>query len=165
MSAFPSPYRGYHLSTNASRFKDFVAIGFRPLIGVIIFQHTDVIGRFVPGSFRFRPLIGVIIFQLVVLDIQILSLDTFPSPYRGYHLSTIAFCANSMCCTPVSVPLSGLSSFNANEPDGSGWVGDWFPSPYRGYHLSTFYGRLLKLYRLFVSVPLSGLSSFNYDLH
>ena len=44
-----------------------------------------------------------------------LSENLFPSPYRGYHLST-----NGKVLYAVSVYTE-------------------FPSPYRGYHLSTHY--------------------------
>ena len=61
---FPSPYRGYHLSTGMiTSTRIIIGWGFRPLIGVIIFQHSS-------------PISTALIFT------------GFPSPYRGYHLST-----------------------------------------------------------------------------
>ena len=108
---FPSPYRGYHLSTFMKAFKEKFGNGFRPLIGVIIFQQKYLYEE--------------------VSRVQ------FPSPYRGYHLSTLGLVLLSLvvlCFRPligviifqlaideytlndipykVSVPLSGLSSFN-----------------------------------------------------
>ena len=89
------------------------AQGFRPLIGVIIFQHFSTKEDNTKDSiFRFRPLIGVIIFQ----HKKYLSERRhymFPSPYRGYHLST---------------EYTGYALIKALK---------LFPSPYRGYHLST----------------------------
>ena len=89
VSLFPSPYRGYHLSTNIPDIDYIVGVtGFRPLIGVIIFQQylpsvleihgsfrpligviifqqlDDVLSKAASCKFSFRPLIGVIIFQL-----------------------------------------------------------------------------------------------------
>ena len=112
---FPSPYRGYHLSTYTSTKEESIKLllRFRPLIGVIIFQHSPLgslhrncRGVSVPlsglSSFNesaglvdyydcdcFRPLIGVIIFQ------------------RSVPMLIFA-CSHWF----VSVPLSGLSSFN-----------------------------------------------------
>ena len=62
--SFPSPYRGYHLSTRRIHLETLLSFGFRPLIGVIIFQHC----------------IGITKYRRKY---------TFPSPYRGYHLSTL----------------------------------------------------------------------------
>ncbi len=107
---FPSPYRGYHLSTKCIKRQ-----------------------RGVKGKEGFRPLIGVIIFQLRTSPNENGNVVEFPSPYRGYHLSTTAKWRedNDMGFRPligviifqlllngvrimicVSVPLSGLSSFN-----------------------------------------------------
>ena len=62
----------------------------------------------------------------------------------------------------VSVPLSGLSSFNTVNISILPSLANFkFPSPYRGYHLSTLFELSVKLKELKVSVPLSGLSSFN----
>ena len=61
----------------------------------------------------------------------------FPSPYRGYHLSTGTITFLAVKFNEVSVPLSGLSSFNAKATAVCAVIG-LFPSPYRGYHLSTY---------------------------
>ena len=89
---FPSPYRGYHLSTD--RFEEiinyFINKSFRPLIGVIIFQPEFTIAGGLKPTIGFRPLIGVIIFQLKLRK-YLKCLSRFPSPYRGYHLSTFQY--------------------------------------------------------------------------
>ena len=91
-----------------------------------------------------------------------MGVNWFPSPYRGYHLSTQKMYAHLGGTLRVSVPLSGLSSFNTYR-----WKRPistrMFPSPYRGYHLSTLVEPSWDLLVVFllVSVPLSGLSSFN----
>ena len=88
----------------------------------------------------FRPLIGVIIFQPKYM-LSLIKTDQykFPSPYRGYHLSTHGEQDLQIFWSQyeVSVPLSGLSSFNLTLTNDD-------------YHLVPK-----------VSVPLSGLSSFN----
>ena len=89
----------------------------------------------------FRPLIGVIIFQPKYM-LSLIKTDQykFPSPYRGYHLSTFELPGKKAGFPGiVSVPLSGLSSFNYLRN-------------------SSFY-----LFQ-YVSVPLSGLSSFNSSI-
>ena len=136
---FPSPYRGYHLSTlEVKRHKYRCKKRFRPLIGVIIFQQfhiqyysiniinvsvplsglssfndTDNVDRKLWELIGFRPLIGVIIFQLRRCMHIWVEHSGFPSPYRGYHLSTwetqLTIWRRRRL---VSVPLSGLSSFN-----------------------------------------------------
>ena len=87
----------------------------------------------------------------------------FPSPYRGYHLSTISSQNVNQIYHVVSVPLSGLSSFNLIEKFLKGCEILGFPSPYRGYHLSTCNASATSKDPLIVSVPLSGLSSFNMN--
>ena len=88
----------------------------------------------------FRPLIGVIIFQPKYM-LSLIKTDQykFPSPYRGYHLSTHGEQDLQIFWSQyeVSVPLSGLSSFNLTLTNDDS-------------HLVPK-----------VSVPLSGLSSFN----
>ena len=111
---FPSPYRGYHLSTKQFLLTELYLHRFRPLIGVIIFQQQQKSLKLICRH-CFRPLIGVIIFQHM-------------KPLED-GTARVVF---------VSVPLSGLSSFNG-----------------RGVH-----NRQTQK----VSVPLSGLSSFNLNL-
>ena len=110
---FPSPYLGYHLSTVAYFINPSTQSCFRPLIWVIIFQQIRKLLNTNHFIYRFRPLIWVIIFQR--LDGEDLTNfgATFPSPYLGYHLSTL-----------LVSPLVRLLSL-------------LFPSPYLGYHLST----------------------------
>ena len=86
---FPSPYRGYHLSTYG------------------------------------------------IQTIVILLFALFPSPYRDYHLSTSKINWSIHQYSFVSVPLSGLSSFNGQKLNAKEYQ-ILFPSPYRGYHLSTY---------------------------
>ncbi len=112
----------------------------RPLIGVIIFQPTTTADK--GDSFSFRPLIGVIIFQHLKKAYEKGAEIVFPSPYRGYHLSTLVFC------------LIFRDKFIK------------FPSPYRGYHLSTIstYTRMLlgdsSRFR-----PLIGVIIFQHGAH
>ena len=62
---FPSPYRGYHLSTDIQVVVNLQCYHcFRPLIGVIIFQLNRLRHLLHHLQSCFRPLIGVIIFQL-----------------------------------------------------------------------------------------------------
>ena len=132
---FPSPYRGYHLSTIIVIINIFVCISFRPLIGVIIFQRIKDGGYSTYPSFR--PLIGVIIFQHIWLI-------CYYSPYM------------------VSVPLSGLSSFNRKKSRWFLWRQRVVSVPLSG--LSSFNLQKVSLHHgasVWVSVPLSGLSSFN----
>ena len=158
---FPSPYRGYHLSTfelpgKKAGFPGIVSVPLSglssfnylrnssfylfqyvsvPLSGLSSFNSSIDIIYLILYMLCFRPLIGVIIFQQC-MQVWMIMQQSFPSPYRGYHLSTrrihletlLSFGFRPLIGVIIFQHCIGITKYRRKYT---------FPSPYRGYHLST----------------------------
>ena len=136
----PSPYRGYQLSTDYRKYLQ---------------DYSEKAYKF-PSPYRGCHL------STSSAVIKITGCPWFPSPYRGYHLSTVQIIiATTNYYDKVSVPLSGLSSFNrVLRCSANAWNGF---RPLIGVIIFQRYKDIFKnrMIGKYVSVPLSGLSSFN----